>query len=166
MTRMTRFEPGERLIGRLRRGEDLLETLTELCTKHNIRSGWLSGLGAVERARIGYYDQEKREYAFLEIEDRLEITNLTGNISLKEGVPMVHAHITLADASGKVYGGHLAPGTVAFACELIIEVLQGTTLERKHDAETGLALLAFRLGSARLKGSLFLAEEPPAGRIE
>lgn len=143
MTRMRRFESEGRLIGRLRRGEDLLEALTKLCTESNIRSGWLSGLGAVEKARIGYYDQEKRGYEFLEIGKHLEITNLTGNVSLKEGIPMVHAHITLADSTGAAYGGHLAPGTVVFACELAIEILKGATLERQNDEETGLALWPF-----------------------
>ncbi len=68
-----------------------------------------------------------------------EITKLVGNVSLKEGRPMVHAHVTLAD-EGKAFGGHLAPGTVVFACEFIIQVFEGVSLTRSLDAETGLQL--------------------------
>ena len=70
----------------------------------------------------------------------MEITNLKGNISVKDGNPFVHAHITLADKSGKCYGGHLAPGTVVFACEFLIEALDGPVFERCLDEKTGLPL--------------------------
>jgi len=127
-------------IGRLRYGVDLLEEVTGLCKKENIRSGWLTGLGAVQKAHIGYYNQESREYQYFAIDQPLEITNLTGNISIRDNSPMVHVHITLADATGKSYGGHLAPGTIVFACELKIEILNGLVLERKYDEKTGLTL--------------------------
>jgi uncharacterized protein len=63
-----------------------------------------------------------------------------GNISLKDGNPMVHAHITLADEAGKAYGGHLIPGTVVFACEFILQVFEQPLLERGFDEATGLPL--------------------------
>ena len=39
-----------------------------------------------------------------------------------------------------VHGGHLAPGTIVFACELIIEAFDGQELNRGMDRETGLPL--------------------------
>jgi predicted DNA-binding protein with PD1-like motif len=63
-----------------------------------------------------------------------------GNISLKDGNPIIHAHITLAGKTGKTYGGHLAPGTVIFACEFILEVFDGPIFERGFDEETSLPL--------------------------
>ncbi|MFW5958032.1 MAG: PPC domain-containing DNA-binding protein [Desulfosalsimonas sp.] len=127
-------------IGRLKHGADLLEEITEACKKENIKLGRVEALGAVKKARLGYYDQEAREYGFFTIDHPVEITALIGNVSLKDGEPMVHAHVTLADEDGKAYGGHLAPETVVFACEIIIEALEGPALERKFDEETGLTL--------------------------
>ncbi len=129
-----------RYLGRFPRGGDILEALTNLCRREDVRLGRVEAIGAVERARIGYYDQQAQEYQFMEIDRPLEITSLVGNVSLRDGEPFVHAHITLADRDGRVYGGHLAPGTIAFACEFMVEALDGRSLERSFDDETGLFL--------------------------
>jgi predicted DNA-binding protein with PD1-like motif len=127
-------------MGKLSYGCDLLEELTAICQKENIRLGRIEALGAVQRAHLGFYDQHTREYQFLALSQPLEITKLIGNVSLKDGKPFVHAHVTLADEEGKAFGGHLAPGTVVFACEFIIEVFDGPVFERGLDEETGLPL--------------------------
>jgi len=128
------------LMGRLSYGADLLEELTDICADRNIRLGRVEALGAVQKARIEYYDQKKREYAFKEMDEPLEILKLSGNVSVKENAPMIHAHITLADREGNAYGGHLAPGTVVFACEFLIESFEGEELIRSFDEETDLTL--------------------------
>jgi len=127
-------------IGRLRHGADLMDELTGICREKDIQLGRLEALGAVQKARIGFYDQERHEYKYSTIDQPLEITNLTGNISIKDGSPFVHAHITLADSTGRAYGGHLAQGTIVFACECVIEILEGPAFERVPDRETGLSL--------------------------
>ena len=70
----------------------------------------------------------------------LEIISCTGNISLKEGVPFVHAHAVLSDEQGKTIGGHLFSETPVFAGEFYIQELTGSPFSRKHDEETGLML--------------------------
>jgi len=130
----------ELFMGKLKHGADLLEELTGICKEKNIHVGRVEAIGAVQKAVIGYYHQDKREYEYLNFDKHLEILNLTGNISIKDGSPMVHAHVTLADAEGKAFGGHLAPGTIIFACECVIEAFEGLILERGFDEETGLPL--------------------------
>jgi predicted DNA-binding protein with PD1-like motif len=130
----------ELFMGKLRHGADLLEELTKICMEKNIQLGNIEAIGAVQKAVIGYYHQDKREYEFITLDQHLEILNLTGNISIKDGSPMVHAHVTLADEEGKAFGGHLAPGTIIFACECVIEVYDGPVFERSFDQETGLPL--------------------------
>lgn len=132
--------PGKRLMGKLAHGADLLEALTEICVEEGIRLGRLEALGAVQKARIGFYNQSTREYEFLDLDRPLEILKVVGNVSLRDGAAMVHAHITLGDSEGGAFGGHLAPGTVVFACEYVIEELTGDPLERGFDEETGLPL--------------------------
>jgi predicted DNA-binding protein with PD1-like motif len=94
----------------------------------------------VKTARVGYYDQQTREYQFHQLDQPMEILNLAGNVSLKDGEPIVHAHITLADENGNAYGGHLAAGTVVFACECLVQELVGDELNRGLDEQTGLPL--------------------------
>lgn len=133
-------ESGRGYMGKLTHGADLLEELNQACAERGVQLGRVEALGAVQKARIGFYDQESREYEFHTIDRPLEILKVAGNVSLKDGEPMVHAHITLADREGNAYGGHLAPGTVVFACEYIIQRLEGEPYERGYDEETGLPL--------------------------
>ncbi len=142
MAIIKKFKPIEIFVGKLSHGGDLLEEINDICRKKNIQLGRVEALGAVQKARLAFYNQQTREYEFFSIDQSLEITKLIGNISLKDGGPIVHAHITLADKTGKAYGGHLASGTVVFACEFILEVFEGPILERKFDKETGLPLWA------------------------
>ena len=130
----------EIFMGKLAHGADLLEEITKICVDQNICLGRVEALGAVKKARLGYYNQQDHEYSFFDLNQTLEITNLTGNISIKEGVPIVHAHVTLSDKDGHAFGGHLAPGTIIFACEVLIQVLEGPKFERGLDQETGLPL--------------------------
>lgn len=140
MTITIPVNPIKTLMGKLKHGADLLSELTAICVLNEIFLGRVEAIGAVQKARIGFYDQQKREYNFQNLDQCLEITNLTGNISLKDGAPMVHAHVTFADKAGRAFGGHLAPGTVIFACEYVIQTLEGRQFIRKFDEETGLPL--------------------------
>ncbi len=127
-------------MGKLEYGADLLEEITQICVDSDICLGRVEALGAVKRARLGYYNQNNQEYHFYDLNQTLEITNLTGNISIKDGASIVHAHLKLSDKEGRAFGGHLVPGTIVFACEIIIQVLDGPRFERGLDQKTGLPL--------------------------
>ena len=127
-------------MGKLKFGGDLLEELTSICDQNEISLGRVEALGAVKKARVGFYDQQARKYDFIEIDKQLEITKLIGNISVRDGKPMVHAHITLSDSQGIAFGGHLAPGTIVFACEFIMNSYDGPDHIRDYDEQTGLPL--------------------------
>ncbi len=128
------------IIGKCRKDADLLEEITSLCAAEGVKLGRVEALGAAQKARLAFYDQDVREYRFFELDEPLEITNLVGNVSLKDGEPIVHAHVTLSDAEGRAYGGHLAPGTIVFSCEFCVQVLEGPELIRGLDEQTGLPL--------------------------
>jgi len=127
-------------VGKLDYDGDLLDQLTAICQKENISLGKVQAIGAVQKAKVGYYNQKIREYQLIEIDRDLEITNLSGNISLRDNKPMVHAHITLSDKDGNAFGGHLVQGTIVFACEFIIQTFAGPAHHRAHDENTGLPL--------------------------
>jgi hypothetical protein len=134
---------GRKIMGRLPKGADLLGALEEQCRTHQITLGEVRAIGAVARARLGYYNQARRQYEFIDLDRPLEILTLTGNVSLKDGKPMVHAHVTLADEEGRAFGGHLAEGAPVFACEFVIQECRSPQVFRRAlDQETGLFLWA------------------------
>lgn len=121
-------------------GTDLLKELQKYVLAKNINLAWLSGVGAVSRAVVRYYDQPKQQWIDNEIDKRLEVAGMWGNVSLLNGEPIVHVHITLADETGRCYGGHLADGTLVFNLEILMTTLSGPPVVRKMDAETGLTI--------------------------
>ena len=133
-------QPAGMFIGKLQYGADLLEELTTVCRRQSISLGRVEAIGAVQKARLGYYDQNRREYNFFEIDEHLEIASLIGNISIRDGEPMVHVHAIFSDLKGKCTAGHLAPGTVIFSCEFVIHACDGPDYRRDYDEQTGLPL--------------------------
>jgi len=128
-------------MGRLNKDDDLLKQLTEFCLKNEIRAGSLTGIGAVRKACLGYYQQDSGKYRELLLDQALEIASLCGNVSLKDDVPTLHCHIVLADEKGQCFGGHLLEGTKVFACEFVVLATEGGTMpSRQRDPATGLML--------------------------
>lgn len=128
------------LMGRLENGADLLDAFTNLCINNKVTMGRIEAIGAVKKAVVGFYDQTENKYVYHEFNDPHEIVSLKGNISLMNAIPMVHLHIMIANSSGEVKGGHLAMGTIVFACEFTIEEYQGPQLVRTVDPVTNLML--------------------------
>ncbi len=75
--------------------------------------------------------------------EQMEITNLTGNISAKDGEPYLHVHLTCSRRDYTCVGGHLLSARINGACELIVTDFGLTSLGRRADAETGLNLYDF-----------------------
>jgi len=134
------YKTEQAFMGRLEKDEDLLNSLTEIVKEKEITTGFVKVIGAVQNAKIGFYNQETFEYQYKNIDREMEIVSCIGNISILDGEPFIHAHITLADEDGSCYGGHLAEGTTVFASEFFIQPLQGEKLERKYDEKTQLTL--------------------------
>lgn len=137
---MPRYELGQVLMGRLERGDDILEALTRVARDAGVATGWVQLLGAVERAHLAFYDQQDRVYKDLFVEEPCEILHGVGNVSQLEGDLFVHLHLTLGDAQGRAMGGHVLAGTRVFACEYVIWPLKGPELVRYPDEATGLKL--------------------------
>ncbi|MDN5345337.1 MAG: uncharacterized protein PWQ18_1451 [Clostridia bacterium] len=132
---------GRQLAYRLVHGCDLLEALQGIVEEDDIRFGSINFLGAVQKGRVGYYLQDEKRYITLELDQGMEILSGVGNVSLKEGKPFVHAHVTFLDKEGKVHGGHLLPGTIVFAGEVFIEEIElPAPPERVYDPVTALTL--------------------------
>lgn len=131
------------IIRRLAPGTDLLAELNRIAVEEGVQLGALSGIGALKRASVGIFLPDKKEYKVNEFDEELEICALTGNVSLKDGAPFVHAHLSLSDKEGHAIGGHIFPGCVVFVAEVVIWVFDGPRRERAPREECGgLALWA------------------------
>ena len=98
----------------------------------------LSAVGSLTRAALRYANAPTGTV----IDGPLELLTLSGTL----GVGGVHLHASVADADGKVLGGHLMPGcNVRTTAEIVLGLLPGHVFDRAHDPMTGfLELLAQR----------------------
>ena len=134
------YARGRRVVARLPHGGDLLEEIAAVADAHGMRAAELRAIGALKTARLAFYDQASHEYGEFAVDAPVELVGLLGNVSRRDGATAVHAHATLAGHDGACVGGHVAPGCVIFACELILQELVGEPLEREFDEVTGLPL--------------------------
>lgn len=128
------------VLTRLPKESDLLQEINALCKAKNIRRGTLQVMGALERVSLGYYQMDEQKYITRDFDEHVEILVGTGNVSIKDGEPFVHLHLTLGREDFTAIGGHCMPGCVVFAAEVSIIPLEGEDLVREFDAPTGLPL--------------------------
>ena len=133
------YDGCRQLMVRVRHDADLIQSILELARSKEIEAGSFTAIGALKRAKLGYYDQKNRKYREIMIGMPHELVSCVGNVSLSEGKPFVHAHVVLADEKGNTKAGHLLEGIV-FAAEVHLRQLEGPKLERKLDEVTNLWL--------------------------
>ena len=131
---------GRAFVGRLELGSDLVGEIERFCAERGITAAQVTVIGALRRARYAYYEQDDHRYLELESGTHHEVVGFTGNVSLRNDRPFLHAHATFADATGQTVGGHLLNGCEVFAAEVMIRELADVSLVRMPDDATGLAL--------------------------
>ena len=123
---------------RLRRGDDLKESIEKLCREQHIRCGViLSAVGCILAGQI----RDAGGVRVHEIRERCEIVGITGTVSENR----CHIHISLSREDLSVIGGHLCPGCIVnTTCELVIGEIPGMAIEKEFDEQTGYHELVFR----------------------
>ena len=121
----------------------LMTALTRFSEEQHVLSGVIGGLGAINEATFRFLDPATKQYVDKTFSEQMEITNLTGNISQKDGKPYLHVHITASKRDYTCVGGHLLDAKISGACELVVDVCPNLKPGRRADEETGLNLYQF-----------------------
>jgi predicted DNA-binding protein with PD1-like motif len=141
MVRSIQTEIKRVIFARMDPGEDVLGTIEKVAIEHGVKSGQLSLIGAVSKAKLGYFHREAGEYRNFKVDEDVEVVSCIGDISTHDGNLVIHAHLIVADEHGKCWGGHLMKGCeVSVTIELVI-IETEIELIRKRDDVTGLNLL-------------------------
>lgn len=124
----------EKAVIRLDKNDEIISSLISVAQKENIKTASFSGIGATDNFTVGIFSLEKQTYEKFTFTGNHEITSLNGNITFADDKPYIHAHITCADGSANVIGGHLLEGVISLTCEIFVDIVDGT-VGRKHDEE-------------------------------
>ena len=123
----------------LAKGDNINKTFESFAEVKGVGLAWLNGIGALENPEIGYYSLEDKSYYRKIFKGEYELTSLIGNITLKEGKPFSHTHITFSDTEFRVFGGHLFNANITAAGEFIMQ-FGSDEINREMNAEIGLPL--------------------------
>jgi predicted DNA-binding protein with PD1-like motif len=142
------------VMGRIERGEEVVQALRDLARMERIDAGFVRGQGALEAAELAAYDAAARGYvAAGSVAGPSELVSLEGNLSLDGGVPDVRLWAVLAVLGRsadpapegaprpppRLEAGLLVRARAAYV-ELAIDVYDDGDLERRPDAASGLRL--------------------------
>ncbi len=116
---------------RLKPNEDLKKSLTDFVNKTQLKSGFiLTAVGSFQQVTIRFAGHPYGQ-AFKSL---FEIISLVGTLSPNG----LHLHLAVADASGKIIGGHLMNGCIIYTtAEIIIGSSEDLKFIRSFDRETG-----------------------------
>lgn len=121
-------------------GDEAVGAITAFASEQRLKASQFSAIGAFERAVVAYFDWTSKEYQKIPIAEQVEVLSLNGDITIDQGKPKVHAHVVLGKRDGSAHGGHLVEGIVRPTLEVVVTELP-RHLYRRHDAESGLALI-------------------------
>jgi predicted DNA-binding protein with PD1-like motif len=122
------------------KGDDPVREVTEAVRSAGIRAAQVTAVGALRAATLGYFDRETKQYLPIEVEEQVEVLSIVGDIAVKDGEPVLHAHAVLGRRTGETVGGHLQGGAVWPTLEVVVSEV-GPELAKEVDPETGLALI-------------------------
>lgn len=122
-------------------GDSVMSNLKLLARDNQLGGSHFTGIGAFQGATLGYFDWIKKEYKKIPVHEQVEVVSLVGDVAEDEnGEPKIHAHVVLGKSDGTALGGHLLEANVRPTLEVML-VESSKHLWRRHDAETGLALI-------------------------
>lgn len=125
----------------LETGDEAMACLKRFAAEEGLDSASFKAIGAFERARLAYFDWEKKEYLPIPVDEQVEVASLTGDIVLDpEGKPAVHVHAVLGRRDGSALAGHLDEGFVRPTLEIVLTETPGA-LRKQMDTDSGLPLI-------------------------
>lgn len=127
----------------IKNGANLVDALNDFVRVNKVSLGSVAGIGAVNQATLRFFDPTTKKYIDKTFSGQMEIANLTGNISTKDGEAYTHCHVTLGNDKYQGLAGHLLNATINGAGEFYIYAIPIGKLERTFDENIGLNFYDF-----------------------
>jgi uncharacterized protein len=123
---------------RLSPGDDLRIALEDVTRQRGWSAAFvIQGIGSLSVAQLRFAGVDAPD----ELRGDLEIVTLAGSLS----VDGAHLHMSVADAHGRIVGGHVARGCVVrTTVELVVVSLPDFQFSRELDSDTGYLELQIR----------------------
>lgn len=125
----------------LETGDEAMDCLGAFVREQQVEAASVTAIGALQRAVIGYFDWQSKQYKKIPVDEQVEVLSLIGDVAVAGRDPTLHLHAVLGRSDGSVVGGHLIEAHVRPTLEVIL-VQPPSYLRKRKDPTTGLALIA------------------------
>jgi uncharacterized protein len=122
-------------------GEELVDGLLQFAKLQKVSAASFNAVGALSSVRLGWFSWESKRFEpSVTLDEQVELLSLIGDVALRDGEPVVHAHAVIAKKDGTAHGGHLLNASVRPNCEVFLTE-SPAKLRRFIDPDSGLALI-------------------------
>ncbi|MBN3756396.1 DNA-binding protein [Paraburkholderia sp. Tr-20389] len=128
---------------RLQPGQDLRDALEQTLHQLDATAAFVvQGIGSLSVAQLRFAGVEQPT----ELRADLEILTLAGSMASNGA----HLHMSVSDADGRVFGGHVARGCIVrTTVEILLALLPEQAFSREPDPQTGFMELFIRSAAHR-----------------
>jgi predicted DNA-binding protein with PD1-like motif len=121
----------------LETGDEVASSLNRFAEENKLAGSSFKAIGALSSAKVGWFNWEAKKYeTAAQFQEQLEVLSLIGDVALKAGKPVVHAHLIV----GTALGGYLLEAHVRPTLEVVLTE-SAQALHKTFDPESGLALI-------------------------
>jgi uncharacterized protein len=122
-------------------GDELAEGLLKFAKEQKLSAASFKAVGALSSVRLGWLNWETKKYEpSVTLDEQVELLSLIGDVALKDGEPLVHAHAVIGRKDGTAHGGHLLMARIRPTCELVLTE-SPAHLQKFMDPVAGIALM-------------------------
>lgn len=122
-------------------GDELTEGLLQFAKEQKLSAASFKAIGALSSVRLGWLSWESKRYEpSVTLDEQVELLSLIGDVALKDGQPVVHAHAVVGRKDGTAHGGHLLGARIRPTCEVVLTE-SPTHLQKFIDPESGIAVI-------------------------
>jgi uncharacterized protein len=104
-------------------GDEAFAGLTEFAQAQHLEAAQITGVGAFQRAIVGWFDREAKQYRHIHVDEQCEVLSFIGDVAVGEDGPVVHVHVVLGLSDGTTRGGHLIEGRVFPTLEVVVRAI-------------------------------------------
>lgn len=122
-------------------GDELADGLLQFAKQQGVSAASFKAVGALSSVRLAWFSWESKQYEpSVTLDEQVELLSLIGDVALKDGEPVVHAHAVIGKKDGTAHGGHLLKARIRPTCEVVLTE-SPIHLQKFIDPESGLALI-------------------------
>src|ERR1700740_2912278 len=122
-------------------GDELADGLLQFAKEQRLSAASFKAVGALSSVRLAWLSWEHKRYEpSVTLDEQVELLSLIGDVALKDGQPVVHAHAVIGKKDGTAHGGHLLQARIRPTCEVVLTE-SPAHLQKFIDPESGIALI-------------------------